>query len=173
MGGRGVVVVADDGPRGPGGSRTSPLARSAPQPENRRGQGLRRFLRWSYVASAVVLIGAFAVYARYGVRCEGVRGRSHRHRHVARNARSRDRLSVQIPFGIVDLWWQRRHDVSELGYVEWFFLNWFALGGEFLFVCLALLIVMGLAGLTGNWWWIPGASCSSASRRSSPSYRRT
>ena len=64
---------------------------------------------------------------------------------------------VQIPFGIVDLWWQRRHDVSELGYVEWFFLNWFALGGEFLFVCLALLIVMGLAGLTGNWWWIPGA----------------
>ena len=37
-------------------------------------------------------------------------------------------------------------------------LNWFALGGEFLFVCLALLIVMGLAGPLGNWWWIPGAA---------------
>ena len=28
---------------------------------------------------------------------------------------------------------------------------------EFLFLCLALLIVMGLAGPLGNWWWIPGA----------------
>jgi STE24 endopeptidase len=65
---------------------------------------------------------------------------------------------VQVPFGLVDLWWQRRHGVSELGYVDWFLLNWFALGGQFLYVCLALLIVMGLAGLVGDWWWIPGAA---------------
>jgi STE24 endopeptidase len=65
---------------------------------------------------------------------------------------------VQVPFGLLDLWWQRRHDVSELGYVDWLFLNWFALGGEFLFICFALLIVMGLAGPLGNWWWIPGAA---------------
>jgi STE24 endopeptidase len=65
---------------------------------------------------------------------------------------------VQIPFGLLDLWWQRRHDVSELGYADWLILNWFSLGGEFLFICFALLIVMGLAGPLGDWWWIPGAA---------------
>jgi STE24 endopeptidase len=65
---------------------------------------------------------------------------------------------VQVPLGFLDLWWQRRHEVSELGYADWLVLNWFALGAEFLFVCFALLIVMGLAGPLGNWWWIPGAA---------------
>jgi len=65
---------------------------------------------------------------------------------------------VQVPFGLADLWWERRHDVSELGYGTWLVENWFALGGEFLFICLALLIVMGLARLLRNWWWIPGGA---------------
>jgi hypothetical protein len=64
---------------------------------------------------------------------------------------------IQTPFALVDHWWARRHDVSELGYVDWLIINWFALGSEFLFICLALLIVMGLAGWLRFWWWIPGA----------------
>jgi STE24 endopeptidase len=129
-----------------------------PQPALDEARDFERFLRWSYVASAIVLIGAFAVYARYGGRFarESAAGRIGTGMLLGMLGLAIVWL-VQIPFGIVDLWWQRRHDVSELGYVEWFFLNWFALGGEFLFVCLALLIVMGLAGLIGNWWWIPGA----------------
>jgi STE24 endopeptidase len=117
-----------------------------------------RFLRWSYLASSLVLVGVFAVYARYGVRFtkESAAGRIGTGMLLGMIGLALVWL-VQIPFGILDLWWQRRHDVSELGYVEWVFLNWFALGGEFLFVCLALLIVMGLAGPLGNWWWIPGA----------------
>ena len=128
------------------------------QPELDEARSFERFLRWSYVASAVVLIGAFAVYARYGARFakESAAGRIGTGMLLGMLGLAIVWL-VQIPFGIVDLWWQRRHDVSELGYVEWIFLNWFALGGEFLFVCFALLIVMGLAGPLGNWWWIPGA----------------
>jgi STE24 endopeptidase len=128
------------------------------QPELDEARSFERFLRWSYVASAVVLIGVFAVYARYGARFakESAAGRIGTGMFLGMLGLAIVWL-VQIPFGIVDLWWQRRHDVSELGYVEWIFLNWFALGGEFLFVCFALLIVMGLAGPLGNWWWIPGA----------------
>jgi STE24 endopeptidase len=63
----------------------------------------------------------------------------------------------QIGFGLAELWWQRRHDLSRQGYVEWVLEDWWALGAEFLFVSLALLIVMGLAGPLGNYWWLLGA----------------
>jgi STE24 endopeptidase len=65
---------------------------------------------------------------------------------------------VQLPLGLVDLWWQRRHDVSRVGYGEWIVGAWFGLGAEFLFVCFAILVVMGLAGPLRNWWWIPGGA---------------
>jgi Zn-dependent protease with chaperone function len=118
-----------------------------------------RFLRWSYVVSAVVLIAAFAAYARYGYRFvrESAAGRIGTGMLLGMLGVAIVWL-VQIPFGFLDLWWQRRHDVSELGYVDWLVLNWFSLGAEFLFLCLALLIVMGLAGPLRNWWWIPGSA---------------
>ena len=153
-----MVALADVGV--PGGLQLPDVAAAdvLPQPELDEARSFERFLRWSYVASAVVLIGVFAVYARYGVRFakESAAGRIGTGMLLGMLGLAIVWL-VQIPFGILDLWWQRRHDVSELGYVEWVFLNWFALGGEFLFVCFALLIVMGLAGPLGNWWWIPGA----------------
>jgi STE24 endopeptidase len=65
---------------------------------------------------------------------------------------------VQVPFGLAVLWWQRRHDVSDERYPEWLLDNWLGLGGEFLFICLAILIVMGLAGPLGERWWIPGGA---------------
>jgi STE24 endopeptidase len=64
----------------------------------------------------------------------------------------------QLPFGLAAHWWARRHDLIETGYVEWAFQNWALLGGEFLFVCLALLIVMALAGWLGERWWLPGTA---------------
>jgi STE24 endopeptidase len=63
---------------------------------------------------------------------------------------------VQLPFGLADLWWERRHDLSEMGYVEWAFGHWFELGATFIAICIALLVVMFLARLVGEWWWIPG-----------------
>ena len=124
-----------------------------------KARDFERFLRWSYVASALVLIAAFAVYARYGYRFakESAAGRIGTGMLLGMLGVAIVWL-VQIPFGFLDLWWQRRHDVSELGYVDWLVLNWFSLGAEFLFLCLALLIVMGLAGPLRDWWWIPGSA---------------
>jgi STE24 endopeptidase len=61
-----------------------------------------------------------------------------------------------LPAGVVDLWWQRKHDLVETSYGEWILGSWLGLGGEFLFICLALLIVMALAGFLGDRWWILG-----------------
>ena len=64
---------------------------------------------------------------------------------------------AQLPFGIAELWWERQHDVSSLGYVEWLINYFLAAGGEFLFISLAMLIVMAFTGLWRRWWWVAAA----------------
>ena len=63
---------------------------------------------------------------------------------------------AQLPFGLADLWWQRRHHISRIDYFSWIVDSWFSLGGVFLFICLAIVIVMGLAGPLPRRWWIVG-----------------
>jgi STE24 endopeptidase len=65
---------------------------------------------------------------------------------------------VNLPFRIAGHWWARRHDLTELDYFSWFFEDWFLLGAQFLSICLALVIVMGLARWLGDRWWLPGAA---------------
>jgi STE24 endopeptidase len=65
---------------------------------------------------------------------------------------------VGLPFGLAALWWQRRYEVEDIGYLEWIYSDWALLAAEFLAVCAALLIVMGLARKLGDSWWLPGAA---------------
>ncbi len=64
---------------------------------------------------------------------------------------------VQLPFALLDVWWARRYDLTERGYFDWVQGRWLGLGGTFVAVCVALLIVMFLARWLGEIWWIPGA----------------
>jgi len=64
---------------------------------------------------------------------------------------------VGLPFGLASLWWARRHEQAEIGYLAWLLDDWTLLGAEFLSICLALLIVMSLARRLGERWWLPGA----------------
>ena len=68
----------------------------------------------------------------------------------------------QLPFDLVSFWWARRHDLFEAGYLEWAFGSYLALGGTFLAVCVGVLVVMGLARLLGERWWLPGAAAVTA-----------
>ncbi len=61
---------------------------------------------------------------------------------------------AQFPFGLAALWWERKHDVSNLDYVTWAIDDFLSAGGEFLFISLALLIVMALAGVWRRAWWV-------------------
>jgi STE24 endopeptidase len=64
---------------------------------------------------------------------------------------------VGLPFGLAALWWARRHDQDETGYLTWLADDWVLLAAQFVAICLALLIVMGLARKLGERWWLPGA----------------
>ncbi len=57
---------------------------------------------------------------------------------------------VQLPFTILDVWWARRHDLTESGYLDWAFEHWVELGAEFVAICIALLVVMFLARRLGE-----------------------
>ena len=65
---------------------------------------------------------------------------------------------AQLPFGLVEVWWSRRHDVLEAGYLEYVVGDFLALAGEALFLCLVLLVVMALARLLRSAWWLPAAA---------------
>ena len=118
-----------------------------------------RFLLADWVLSQVVLFGTLAVYARYGARYA---------RESAAGPIGTGMLLgmlglaivwlTQLPFALAALWWERRHEVSEVGYLEAVFGGWLGLGGTFVAVCIALLVVMALARRLGSWWWIPGAA---------------
>jgi STE24 endopeptidase len=64
---------------------------------------------------------------------------------------------AEIPFGLLAVWWERRHGVSHQGYVSSVVSGFLGLGSEFLFVSFALLVAMGLARLSRRWWWAAAA----------------
>jgi STE24 endopeptidase len=117
-----------------------------------------RFLRVDYVLSLVALLGALAFFARKGAAFtrESAAGRVGTGMLLGMLAFAVVWLA-QLPFGLADLWWERRYGQSRQGYLSWAIDNWLGLGGTFLFVCLAIVIVMGLATVLGRRWWIAGA----------------
>ena len=108
--------------------------------------------------SALAQIAALAVFARWGARWA---------RESAAGPLGTGMLlgmlgfalvwAVQLPLSVVDLWWQRRHGLSHVGYADFLFGNWFALGGQFVFLCFALAIVMGFARRLPRTWWLAAA----------------
>jgi STE24 endopeptidase len=65
---------------------------------------------------------------------------------------------VGLPFGLAALWWARRYEQTEMGYLTYLVDDWAILGAAFLSISFALLVVMGLARWLGDWWWLPGAA---------------
>ena len=117
-----------------------------------------RFFQWSFVLSQVVLVVTLVVYARKGVALtrESAAGRIGTGMLLGMLGLALVWL-VQLPFGVANLWWARRHEVTELGYGEWLLTGFIELGVIFLVICLELLIVMAIAGPLGDNWWLPGA----------------
>jgi STE24 endopeptidase len=142
----------------PGGLKSANEHRLFTPAELDRADDYERFLRWEFLLSQVALVAAIAAYAMWGVRFirESAAGRIGTGMLLAMLGLAIAWL-VELPFGLAEHWWQRRHGISKVPYAEWIFQNWFALGGQFLFICLAILIVMGLAGPLHDWWWIPGS----------------
>jgi STE24 endopeptidase len=65
---------------------------------------------------------------------------------------------VTVPFQVAGLWWQRRYDQSDESYGAAIFGGWFLLAVEFVLLCIAVLVAMGLATWLPRLWWIPAAA---------------
>ena len=128
-----------------------------------RAERYERFLYVDWALAQVALFVTLAVYARRGIRFA---------RESAAGPIGTGMLLgmvglaivwlVQRPFSLAALWWERRHGVSEVGYLESILGGWLELGATFLALSLALLVVMGLARWVGWWWWLPGTAVLTA-----------
>jgi STE24 endopeptidase len=123
-----------------------------------RSEHYQRFLGIDWVLAQVALLAVLAGYAVGGARFarESSAGRLGTGMLLGMLGFALVWLA-QFPFGLAGLWWERRHGVSRQGYFEWIVESWWELGGEFLFLCLALLIVMGLAKPLRRSWPLVGA----------------
>ena len=118
-----------------------------------------RVMRWLFIASQIVLVVVLAFYAKLGTRFE---------RESAAGPIGTGFLLgmmgialvwlVQLPFGIVEIWWARKNDATEVGYVDYVLGDFVGLAGEALFLCLLVLVVMGFARLLRAAWWVPGVA---------------
>jgi STE24 endopeptidase len=66
--------------------------------------------------------------------------------------------AAELPFAVLDVWWSHRYGLGG-SYVQATIGNWLALGSQFVLLCAALAIVMGLARVSwiGDRWWLPAA----------------
>ena len=128
-----------------------------------RAQRYERFLLVLWVLGVVVTVGTLAIYARYGDRFteESAAGPLGTGMLLGMLGLAILWLT-QLPVTVVALWWSRRHGVSHMGYLDAVLGDWVALGATFVSVCVALLVVMGLARRLGSWWWIPAAAVFTA-----------
>jgi STE24 endopeptidase len=116
-------------------------------------------VRWLIIASQVALVAVLALYTRRGARFakESAAGPIGTGFLIGMMGLALVWLA-QLPFGLVELWWSRRHEVIEIGYFDYVVEDFLALGGEFVFVCLALLVTMALARLLRSAWWLPATA---------------
>jgi STE24 endopeptidase len=124
-----------------------------------RAERFERLLLILWALRIVVTLTTLALYARYGSRFaqESAAGPLGTGMLLGMLGLAIVWLT-QLPFTVLTLWWSRRHDVSQMGYFDAIFGDWVTLGATFVSVCVALLVVMGLARRIGSWWWIPGAA---------------
>jgi STE24 endopeptidase len=128
------------------------------QAELDRVASYQAFLRVDQLLAALATLVALGLYAARGARLarESAAGRIGTGMLLGMLGLGFVWLA-QFPFGLAALWWQRDHDIASPDYLTWAVDSFLSAGGQFLFISLALLIVMALAGVWRRRWWIPAA----------------
>ena len=124
----------------------------------RRAAHYQRFVRVDWLLSQVALLAVLGVYAVRGARFarESAAGRIGTGMLLGMIGFALVWLA-ELPFGLAAAWWDRHSGVSRTGYLQWLLASWWGLGGQFLFLCLSLVIVMGLARPLPRAWPLVGA----------------
>lgn len=123
-----------------------------------RSAAYERFLAIDALLAAVALVVVLALYARHGARLmrESAAGPIGTGMMLGMLGLGVVWLA-EVPFAVAALWWQRRHDVTDQGYVDALVESFLLLGGAFLAISFALLVAMVLARLLRGWWWLAAA----------------
>lgn len=123
-----------------------------------RSADYERFLAIVGLLASAVLVAVLAVYVRRGPQLvrESAAGRVGTGMLLAMLGFALVWLA-EVPFGVAALWWERRYEVSHQGYVDYLLGSFLGLGTEFVFLCVAIGIAMGLAGVMRRWWWLVAA----------------
>jgi len=123
-----------------------------------RAERYERFLYVNWALSQVAVLGTLAVYARRGARLarESAAGPIGTGMLLGMLGIALAWLAG-LPFSVLALWWDRRHGLSRVAYVDVVLGGWLALAGAFLALTLGLVVVMWLARWLGSWWWLPAA----------------
>ncbi|MHB1243359.1 MAG: M48 family metalloprotease [Gaiellaceae bacterium] len=123
-----------------------------------RAERFEAFVRILFLVSQLALVGVLALYAWKGARFarESAAGRIGTGMLLGMIGLGLVWLS-QVPFRLAAVWWSRRYDQTDSGYVETLLSNWLELGAEFLAICFALAVVRALAGRFPRRWWIAAA----------------
>jgi len=124
----------------------------------RRSASFQRFLDIDLLLADVTLIVVLALYAKRG------------HRLMRESAAGRIGTGMmlgmlgfavlwlaEVPFNLAAVWWERKHGISQQGYIDSLIQSFLSLGATFLFVSLALLLTMAIAGVLRRWWWAVAA----------------
>jgi STE24 endopeptidase len=123
-----------------------------------RAERYERFLYVNWALSQVAVLGTLAVYARRGARLarESAAGPIGTGMLLGMLGIALAWLAG-LPFSVLALWWDRRHGLSRVAYVDVVLGGWLALAGAFLALTLGLVVVMWLARWLGSWWWLPAS----------------
>lgn len=113
------------------------------------------FLGFLGLLGSIVLVTVLVLYAWHGPRLirESAAGRVGTGMLLAMLGFAVVWLA-EVPFDLLAVWWQRRHDVSHQDYLEHLLLSFLGLGGTFVFLCIGIGVMMGLAGVLQRWWWL-------------------
>ncbi len=123
-----------------------------------RSASYERFLAIVGLLASLVLVAVLSLYARRGQRLarESAAGRVGTGMLLAMLGFALVWIA-QAPFGVLALWWERRYDVADEGYLSYLLESFLGLGSQFVFLCVGIGIMMGLAGVMRRWWWLAAA----------------
>ena len=120
-----------------------------------RTSHFEQFLELSWIGKEILLIGVFAAYAVWGTRFmkDSAAGRVGTGIFLAMMGFALTWF-VQVPFEVLDTWWERKYGVLNESYLAVVLGGWLALGFTFLTLSIAVAIVMGIAKWFRRTWWI-------------------
>jgi Zn-dependent protease with chaperone function len=138
----------------PGGLEVVPDTKAFAALDLARHERHDALLRWLGLGSLVAQLGALAFLA---VRPPPVRGprlvRAAQYGALAALAL----LLARLPFGLASLWWQRRYEIVQLGYGQWFLDRIGPLAARAGLLAFAAALCVWLAGRFGRRWWMAAA----------------